>query len=663
MDNGKKTYVTIVLALAGLALKKQAFGQNQFIDPFKNVGIIAEKLQPLPLSAIKPNGWLKQQLSENLNGFTGKLDQLAPDLIVNDDIYGANRISKNVKSKKLGALTDAGDVQAQFLWWNSETQSNWWDGYIRTAILLNSKNDFSKIQGYVNKILATQDADGYLGIYDKDLRFKFDNENGELWSKTTLLRGLLAWYSYTQNKKLLIAIKRATANVFKNYPINLSHPFYSVNPNAGGLTHGLVFTDVLEELYRITKDKQYMDYCFFLYRDFSEQVLNEDAQYRKLIDANLALQGHGVHTYEHLRALAAAFYASGNPELKNALANFLAKIARTTTPSGGPAGDEFIGGRAADATTTGYEYCSLQELMDGYISLLTKTGAADYGNKAEHIFFNAAQGSRHPTESAICYLKTDNSYALNGGKNGDTTDKTQTRYRYSPLHREAAVCCVPNAGRIGPNYIQHMWMKDKNALVAVLLGPCELNTILNGKKISVKEVTQYPFEGQISFKVKIAAPQTFDLKIRKPDWATNIKSNQRYKIEDGFIVIYKTWAALTEVNIQFDTKPVEMKSADNEVYFTCGPLVLAHNLDGIEKITRVFPGSNLKEMNYTAPNPVIYAFTGHALTSDVKKEGAGTVRFKTVMFNTQTGLNEVVELQPMGGTILRQVTFKDMSLK
>jgi len=31
-----------------------------------------------------------------------------------------------------------------------------------------------------------------------------------------------------------------------NYPENASHPFYSVKPDAGGLTHGLVFTDVLE---------------------------------------------------------------------------------------------------------------------------------------------------------------------------------------------------------------------------------------------------------------------------------------------------------------------------------------------------------------------------------------------------------------------------------
>jgi len=50
-----------------------------------------------------------------------------------------------------------------------------------------------RIENYVKRILATQDKDGYLGIYDKELRCKFNNENVELWAKTTLLRGLLAW--------------------------------------------------------------------------------------------------------------------------------------------------------------------------------------------------------------------------------------------------------------------------------------------------------------------------------------------------------------------------------------------------------------------------------------------------------------------------------------
>lgn len=49
-----------------------------------------------------------------------------------------------------------------------------------------------KADGYIDRILATQDEDGYLGIYGTDLRYRHTTENGELWSKSTLYRVLLA---------------------------------------------------------------------------------------------------------------------------------------------------------------------------------------------------------------------------------------------------------------------------------------------------------------------------------------------------------------------------------------------------------------------------------------------------------------------------------------
>ena len=162
--------------------------------PFAKVKGISDKFKPLRFSEIKPAGWLKEQMKRDLAGFVGNLDKLVPELIVKDDIYGIDRLTKKVKSKDVGAISDDGDWQVQFLWWNSETQGNWRDGYIRNAILTNDKIHLAKIREYVVKILKTQDADGYIGIYDKELRYKFDNENGELWSKATILRGLLAWF-------------------------------------------------------------------------------------------------------------------------------------------------------------------------------------------------------------------------------------------------------------------------------------------------------------------------------------------------------------------------------------------------------------------------------------------------------------------------------------
>jgi len=451
---------------------------------------------------------------------------------------------------------------------------------------------------------------------------------------------------------------KATDDVMKNYPVDASHPFYSKNPNAGGLTHGLVFTDILERLYFLTGQKKYLDYCVFLYHDFSEQTLNEDAQVKKLMDSSLALKCHGVHTYEHLRPLVAAYYASGNTDYKSALYLFLKKIEASTTPSGALAGDEFIGGRKGDATETGYEFCSLQEGLAGWISLLEKSGETGYAAKAEKILFNAAMGATHPTESAICYLKTDNASILTGGKHGDTTDKHQTRYRYSPVHKEAAVCCVPNAGRILPYYVQSMWMKDKDGLVATLLGPCEVAADLEGRKISIREETKYPFENKFLFSVQTDKPGNFSIKVVKPVWATSVKASIPFIEENGYLVFRKSWSEKDGFNLSFESEVTTHQVLNGEVFFQYGPLVLCREIIGGETVTKRYNMAGLRESVIKPMDTVKYASTGSAFSPFWNLKSTAPAGFSTQMLNLQSGKNETVELWPMYHTILRQVTFK-----
>lgn len=645
--NWLKPFVLIALLVSACAEKTPTVD-----SPFQQVAALEEAYQPLTLTEIRPEGWIKQQIRENLDGFVGRLDTLVPALIMEDKIYGEKRLTNTVTSKDVGALGEAGDWQVQFLWWNSETQSNWRDGYIRSAIMLNDQQHLKKLQEYVAYILSTQDEDGYLGIYDKDLRYKFDNENGELWAKSTLLRGLLAWYEYTQDAKLRTAIERAAQNVMDNYPVNASHPFYSKQPNVGGTSHGLTITDVFEALYRITGKEAYRDYCLFLYKDFSEQELNESAQYKKLVNDTLLLSTHGVHVYEHLRSLAAACYASGNPELKHALDHFLEKIALETTASGAGVGDEWIGGRKADATSRGYEYCSMHELMHSYAELMRKSGDKSFSDKAEKIFLNAAQGARHPTESCVAYLKSDNSYYMTGGLNGDNTDTHQTRYTYSPVHQEAAVCCVPMAGRIAPYYVQHMWLKNDHALVASLLGPCEVKTQVNGKNVAVQEQTNYPYENTLTFAV--TADSEFALKIRKPDWVKKFTVSEKYSEESGFIVIDKVWTGTQTIRVSFEPEVEVQQDINGEKYFTYGSLVLAVPIDAVEEKTKTWPVSGFYNLKYAPKKLVVYEYSDEPVIAD-----ASTLTFKTSLLNRETKQKEAVTLVPMGGTILRQVTFKD----
>ena len=432
----------IWIILMGLCTSLVAMAQiseslPKAIEQMKEVPVYTS----FPFGAIKPVGWLKTQMQADLNGFVGNLDKLVPDLI-NDPIYGSGRLHKNSKAKDLGNNKE-GDAEGdeQYKWWNSESQSNWWDGYLRNALLLNDVKHIARVKKYISDILSTQDADGYLGIYASDLRYHFTSENGELWAKATLYRGLLAYYEYTNDPQVWNALVRAVDNVMTNYPVDASHPFDTGMNYNGGVGHGLTFTDVLDRMYQLTGEEKYLDYALFLYLDYSKfYAWERDAQLTNALNKEYKLNCHAVHTYEHLRPMIVAASTSEDAKIKKALMEYLRKINTVTTATGGAIGDEWIGGREADATHTGYEYCSLHELLDSYGVLLQRTGDTALAESIENIFYNAAQGARHPYHSCIAYLKTDNSYQMDGTRNGDAEPgKTQTRYKYSPS--PTSVCC------------------------------------------------------------------------------------------------------------------------------------------------------------------------------------------------------------------------------
>lgn len=295
--------------------------------------------------------------------------------------------------------------------------------------------------------------------------------------------------------------------------------------------------------------------------------------------------------------------------------------------------------------------------MHSYLELFVKSGQPLYARRAEKIFLNPAQGARYPNGTCITYLKSDNSYALAGGLNGDASDKHQTRYRYSPVHKEAAVCCVPNAGRIAPYYTQSMWLKDNDNLINVLLGPSEVKTQMNGKLVAVKVMTNYPYD--YSFKFTITATQNkFALKIRKPEGVSKFSVSQSYSEKDGFIILNKTWNGEQEVKITFAPEVLKQEDVNGEIYFTYGATVLALPIANIETKTKSYPIKGFYDFNHRPKKLIVYQYIREPV---IKKQN--DLKFKTVLLNPITNQKESVELEPMGGTILRQVTFREWTNK
>ena len=634
----KKTILSIVNLLALYLLVAQ---------PTKPV------FEPLVAGSIRPAGWLKKHMQADLNGFVGKLPKLVPTLF-EEDIYGKDRLHAASKLRDLGNLK-SGDAEGedQYKWWNSETQSNWWDGYIRHVFMLQDTHGIARVRQYVKRVLATQDQDGYLGIYSPELRYQFKSENGELWAKTTLLRGLLAYYGFTRDQAVWTAIQRTVENVMDKYPINQSSPFNSGEGFNGGVSHGLTFTDVLYSMYQYTSDKRYLDYAAFLYSDYSRTKQSEaDAQLANILNPSYRFKAHGVHTFEHLRPLFVASLSKLIPEASQALQVYLQRVEEVTTISGGPIGDEWIAERKADETHTGYEFCSIHELLHSYALLLPFAPGNQYAEVIEKTFYNAALGAHHPTQSSIAYLKTDNSFLMDGTRNGEAEpDRKQTRYKYSPVHQDVAVCCAPNAGRITPYFVEQAWWKtDEQSFVNLVLMPSVLNTLVQGTNVRITTETEFPFGLTYTWLIEMQKPLQLTLKIRKPTWATGIHCSQPYQEENGFYTVTANQQKIQRIRWTWKTDPRQLTAKNGEMCFAYGPLLYAYPIPYREVVGKVYEPGFLDWNLY----PRSTARFSLLPTSLPRWTGSG---LKIQAKNGKTKQTETISLVPMARTALRQLSF------
>jgi len=625
------------------------------------------KFQQFPTGSIKPKGWILNMMSNDLEtGVVGALDELYPG-IASDDLYNSARRGGMEDIPEMGDLVLTGAAwEKSIMWWNAETIGNWWDGFIRHAFLTENKEAIAQSHKIINNLLESQDEDGYIGIYKPNLRYKHEGSNGELWAQTTAFRTMLAYYEFTKDDKVLEAVEKGMKVTIDHYGEDTQNPFYLKNA-FGGVTHGLMLTDVCETLYRITNNKSYQDYATYLYRAFSTYSVNRsfnDLRYPYLVQKDSMFQGHGVHTYEHIRTMVNAYYNTGHPELKHAYNNMLMKLEPCILPSGAGHGNEWIAKLKAHPTHTSSEYCTMLELRNSYGSLIQKTGDVNFADAAEKLTYNAMLGFRNKAGSAITYGKPDNCFVLDGHHHENGESREDPRYKYSPTHSEPAVCCVPNYGRNFTYFLEQMWMKKGNDIAVTMFGPSALTTEVEGSDISIEQITNYPMSDEVTFKFTMDAPKTFTFYIRKPGWSSGIEDEGVFDgFEDGYYALSKTWSDGEMLTVTFKNE-IKINTANNdEVYVQKGPLVYALEIPHREETIK----------NYTNGFKDYYCFPTSEAYKDLKFQE--TVNFNLTagsskntfydtelylqgeLFDASNDTNVNVQLVPMGKTVLRRVTF------
>ncbi len=629
---------------------------------------IQPKFTLFPTGSVTPAGWILEMMQNDLKeGIVGALDELYPGIKA-DDIYRTHRRGGLEDIPEMGDLVLSGEAwETSIMWWNAETIGNWWDGFVRHAFLTNNDLAIAQSDKIINNIMASQDDDGYIGIYKPNLRYQHEGSNGELWAQTTVFRTMLAYYEFTGKVEVLNAVEKGMAVTMKHYNWNAKNPFYLKNA-FGGVTHGLMLTDVCETLYRITNNEVYKNYGTYLYKAFSTYSINRsfnDLRYPFLKEKDSLFQGHGVHTYEHIRSMVNAYFNTGYKELKTAYDNMLHKLEPCILPSGAGHGNEWLMKLSAHPDHTGAEYCTMLELRNSYGSLLQKTGEGKFGDQAETLTYNAMLGARNKSGTAITYGKPDNCYILDGHHYENGEKRKDPRFKYSPTHSEPAVCCVPNYGRNFTYFLEQMWMKTNDGIAATMFGPSQLKTHIEDTSITIEQSTNYPMSDEISFKFSMDAPKSFKFYIRKPEWSDGLADDTVMdEVEEGFYVAEREWRDGDILKIRFKNK-IMMKQANNdESYIQRGPLVFAYAIPHKEKVIKAYADESFEDYYCFPENEkfknLILNEQEHITFAFKNNEGSfyDCGAFLGAQFQDKSnGDQSRVKLIPMGQTVLRKVTF------
>ena len=617
------------------------------------------RLEFLRAGEVKPLGWIQRQMRLDLaEGLTGNYHKVS------------NAVNLRVFEKQnrpAGGFVEIPIDGRQKSWWSGEHEGYWKDSVIHMGFLLNNDVQMRRAHEWMRQIIASQDEDGYIGIYDRETRFPKGGENGELWVQSRIFQAMLAYYEFTGDEKVLDAVQKATQLSLSKYH---QTTYFGVEGGQGGLSHGIGFMDTLEWLYRITGEAVYRAGMIWLYQDYQKlSSRGREMQLERLLDLDQKWQEHTPHIMEGLHMPAIVFALTGDEIYGRAAANALVKFDHHMNPGGGVVGDESVLGRAGSADMPS-EYCTMTESVSSLNRIVAWSGVLSTANRTERICLNAAQGARfHPANRAVRYLTMDNQRTANDHIHNQ-------RLLYSAWH-QAAACCTLNSGRLMPYYVEGMWYRDtsKDALIAALYGPCRINTSVAGVNVALVEQTHYPFSDRVEMIISPEKPVRFMLVFRLPPGAQEAQidagaGSEITRFEDRIEVV-NTWKADNRIVIDFDFNVRRRQDRNSECFLQWGPLVFALPLPEERKEIRQFAaldgqdsGFRMWEIRPTNEQAWKYRFDGNApfevtslLGGDYDTPWANPpIGLKGTM-RTAENMTVEVTFKPLGSTLLRRTSF------
>lgn len=499
--------------------------------------------QPLPLGAIRPQGWLRRQLQIQADGLSGHLDEFWPD-VKNSRWFG-------------------GEAEG----W--ERAPYWLDGVLPLAHLLDDAALKKRVNTYLNYILTHQSEDGWLGPRQSFIQAR-EQTKMDIWSLFLALKVLVQHHDATGDARVEEAVRRCLAKIDRHIDHN---PLFD-----WGQFRWFETLIALYWLYERSPEPWLLELAAKLHA----QGFNWGAFFQRWPYTDRAETGrwsqmsHVVNNAMALKAHALWWRVSGEESDREAVHTMLEKLDRYHgMVTGVFTGDENLAGLNP---TQGTELCAVVEYMYSLEILLSVLGNAAFGDRLEKITFNALPATFSPDMWAHQYDQQVNQVqcSINPHHHWTTNGPESNVFGLEPNYG----CCTANLSQGWPKFAAHLWMKTQDGgLAAVAHAPSSVATTLNGQAVTIELETDYPFGDTLHYTVHTESPISFPLELRIPAWAegaTLTLDGETISVQTGgFHRIQRSWQGTTSFTLTLPMQPRLQSRPRGAVAVEHGPLVYA----------------------------------------------------------------------------------------
>jgi DUF1680 family protein len=467
----------------------------------------------------------------------------------------------------------------------------------------------AQLDSMIKRIAAAQEPDGYLYTWRtmhpdspahpwiNQERWLNDSKiSHELYNIGHLYEAGVAYAEATGSKSLLnVCLKNADL---------VDHDF---GPGKLRIAPGHEVIEMgLAKLYRETGDARYLSLAkFFLDARGHGSMYSQD--HKPVIEQTEAV-GHAVRANYLYSGMADVAALSGDERYLSAITriweNVVSKKLHLTGGCGARASGEAYGDNYELPNRCYNETCAAVAFLFWNHRMFLMTGDAKYMDVFERTLYNGALSGVSLSGDRFFYpnpLEYDGKSKNNSGYAGR-----------APWF--GCACCPPNILRTIASLGGYVAAVRDDKLFVNLYATSETTALVTANKVLVEQETQYPWDGEISLRVKPERPSKFTLCLRIPGWvqghplpsdlysyddakpsAWSLRVNGKKvasEMKNGFAEITREWKSGDKVTLAFDMPVRRVASHPNIiadrglVALERGPIVYA--FEGVDNDGSVF---------------------------------------------------------------------------